>query len=525
MKNSSRGRGGRGRGRFDQKPQRLGGQGKFVDDVVYGRCTIASEYEAQRFFKGAGEYGDDLGLLYILTDPAKKGKEAIQSAFRIGCNHTNVKLLNESVIPFLALLGKEELSKGSSKSCTEECYQTIYKIPGVLNELRCALRDGNIADTSAVAWFIASVARADPEARNNPLISEIADILAGHDSRAVRDLVTILFPCKQKQEMPSASKGMGAAEVGSLEELQALEPQHDNDDPFDYRNIQIMPTADEINSSFSSVSLSSAQASCRSLEGGSGDASGKTAMILDRQFRLLRADMILPLVEELGAEFKLPALKQRRIFSSPKLSTVSMEGNNSSIVMSVQMPTALRGRVSKMKTKECSVFFEEAGRRILSKDSMLVFVDNSKGNVRAHCVGLVTRRDPKQFSERAATGVLLVGVTFQHDDIVSMLSLLGAPDRKSVSQWVFQASSSYFSYSPVLSRLQEMSGFPFEDEIVHGKLPLEVSGKELLDITDEDKYVLLAIPSEIRAKLSRDPSQLFAAEYAMTHRLTVIQGW
>ena len=531
-------------------------------DVISGKVQIKSEYDSSRFFTAALTFGDDLDLLYNLTDPAKAGETCLKSAFRFGCyEDINIQTFNNNAMKFLAFLGKDELSKGSSKACSEQCYGIIYKIPGVLNTLKKFLEQGNIDDPTVLAWFIVSVTRSDAEARHHQTVNEIAEILAKHDSRAVQELITIMFPNKAQQSAAASGQGMG--KVQSLEDLQAFEPQHDNDFPFDYRSIKILPTAGEINSFATSAFGMQTTLSSLVEEGDIGE--GKVATILDRQFRLLRADMIMPLKEELGSELKLPVEQRRRFFASPRMLDVCMTEGSASVLVSVEMPPALRGRVAKMKPKERMQFFEEGGRRVLGKDSMLVFLADSgvTGKDRAlvpKFMGLVTRRDQKEFARQE--GCLCVGVTFQPEDLVTLLAFLEDansdsrqprhPSQACVAKCVFQASSSYFSYEPVLSCLQAMSDIPFDQELVFGQPPalLEHSTDDVATVNSlspmyddnsydgysSDGYFInnhsadnnfsddASIPSAIRDKLAQDPSQLAAAEYAIQHRLALIQG-
>lgn len=78
---------------------------------------------------------------------------------------------------------------------------------------------------------------------------------------------------------------------------------------------------------------------------------------------------------------------------------------------------------------------------------------------------------------------------------------------------MFQASSSYFSYEPVLRCLKSIVTVPFEDELVSGQAPA--------DLSEVSTY---ALSDAIREKLVSDTSQLHAVESALTKRLTLVQG-
>lgn len=174
-------------------------------------------------------------------------------------------------------------------------------------------------------------------------------------------------------------------------------------------------------------------------------------------------------------------------------------------------------------------FFDGVGRRVLGRDSMLAFLSDRE----VVCIGLVVRREKDELC--SYEGQLTIGVRFQANHLTKILAMLedprggssnSAPHHgrwkravgKPIATSVFQASSSYFAYEPVLRCLQGMVDFPFQDVIVNGQQPA--------DLTDVSSGLQShrCITAEARRKLEADASQLNAVETALRKQVTLVQG-
>jgi hypothetical protein len=84
----------------------------------------------------------------------------------------------------------------------------------------------------------------------------------------------------------------------------------------------------------------------RSVEkAGLDDASTKAlneAAMLDRQFRLLREDMLAPAKEELKEELKRPKSDRRKLFSNPSIDRIEIKPRPC-IMIHVEVTLALEG--------------------------------------------------------------------------------------------------------------------------------------------------------------------------------------
>jgi hypothetical protein len=241
----------------------------------------------------------------------------------------NEKSLNDGLIAFMAFLGRDSLNIGCVETSTMKCYQAIYKTPGFIASLLKYLEENKISDVLSMTWFIMKVCQFDHCVRDDENILQICTFLREHHRSSNADqLLTLVHPSLHADARPVK------AAITSLDELKALEPQHDNDFPTDYRRIHIVPTVDELNHmGTSSVPLLPAPSDFE-------DRSSVEAAMLDRQFRLLRQDMVSQIVEELHEDSKLPINKRYRLFTNPTLVGIESE-TKSFFHIQVQTPPML----------------------------------------------------------------------------------------------------------------------------------------------------------------------------------------
>jgi hypothetical protein len=463
---------------------------------------------------------DDLGTLCTLADESLEGVRILKNALSVVDDPLEV-------VRFLDFLGKDELNKGTAKRCVEKFYMAAFTTPGLLDQLHESLQNRRITGTnnySVLTWFLAAVVSIDSSAREKRSVLEIVDMLLRLDSgesNACSAISALLYSNFRPADAARGDVVFDPGSVQSLTHLQDLNPQHDNDHPLDFRRVEILPTVEEL----TSTALTSVGFPEPSDSMPVGVACGH---LLNRQFRLLREDMLAPMKEEMKTELELPPNKQRRVFGAPEIVDIVLEPR-ACLLVRVGIPLALRERLKGMKRNDLCNFFEESGRRVLGKESMVVFLqkNDSTGHV-VQAVGLVVRRDVKELAVH--DGYLTVGIAFSDSFLNEMLSTLqfqpnydkGQHDNNDkhkkpfkrgsrFASCLFQATSSYFSYAPVLMTLQTMSNIPFAEEIAMNSPPLPVNST-------------CRIPRRIEEKLASDRSQLNAVKSAMRQRMTLVQG-
>ncbi|KAG5175825.1 hypothetical protein JKP88DRAFT_142203, partial [Tribonema minus] len=202
-------------------------------------------------------------------------------------------------LPFISWLGTEQLSRGTCHHAQQTIIEGVWRIPGLANNLLQGLNTCSPAiDEHAVAWFLDRVVHAagEPgsEARSHEAMRAMARVLAEREDAAVRKLGESLLEATG-QALPASSPGQNTTAAAaavprygvgrSLEAARAAVAggRHDNDHA-DFRSVRVEPTVAEL--------------SCE--EPPYLPAPGE-APRLERQFRLLRHDLVASMREEIDA--------------------------------------------------------------------------------------------------------------------------------------------------------------------------------------------------------------------------------
>ena len=456
----------------------------YFDLALDKKVELSTEIDANRFFDSVLESSDCLNVVYSLGDQSRNGISALRRAYNLASISPNL----DKVMSFFAYLGQDILNRGSAKSCTEACYLVAFQTPGFIECILEAVKKDNIKDTSALAWFLLSVCMSNQSARSNTIIHEIVNLISTEKCLATSQLLTLLKP----DQIETSSN------IESLEQLKHYQ-KHDNDFPFDYRKISIIPTTSELNSlnktdlnqSYGYLQLHGQYLKDQS-------ASYNEANILDQQFRLLREDMIGKMIEELQNK------KQRR-FYRPKMISIELDPKPS-LLISLETPHAIRNRLKSMKPYERRRYLETIGKRILGRDSVLLFVKNG---VVAH-VAVIVRRDSSEIASDIDNLVVGISLPLQFDSLNEFITELSKPYSNKKDYYALQASSSIFTYEPVLKRLQNMVSVPFADQLAHNKHPTET--------------LPIDIPEDVLNNLNSDTSQLQAVKKTLQYDVSLIQG-
>eukprot|EP01041_Mallomonas_annulata_P000135 gene135-218_t len=505
----------------------------FYDSCLRKSLILRSEREANNFFRAIFAFDNKLDLVYNLSDNSLHGKEVLQTALSLCCS--NPSNINSTVIKFLDYIGDNILNIGSTKKCVSDLYLITYNTPKLLSIIEDLIPKGTLNDPLVISWFLVSICRSEANCRENPLVLRISKLLKAAGT-SVPQLDTLL-----------CSQNIDEGKLGevSLEYLRSMQPQHDNDFS-DYRKVSIVPTATEINSRVSVCGIAPTWRNFADSE------QENEASLLDRQFRLLREDMVAPMREEIQKELRVIKNDRKRMYDKPCAISV-MTNPNPCVLIRISMPFGIQKRIQKMRKYEKFNFFENAGHRILSRDSLVAFITNNE----VVNVGVIVRRSIKDefISEN---GYFCIGVSFFGDSLMKTLGVMGGQESYSgryyyhpMADFLFQATTSYFSYEPVLRCLQDMTEIPFAEEIVRGQnpLPIQTTGRGEEDniprpmmfrsfgfqrfsltrspLGTAGKIPVMEnfhLPDNIRLLLTNDPSQLRAVEMSLTQRVSLIQG-
>jgi hypothetical protein len=238
--------------------------------------------------------------------------------------------------------------------------------------------------------------------------------------------------------------------------------RHDNDFA-DFREIAILPTADEI----SSTEIPFILPSCAFLDPDTENV--RTAMYLDNQFRLLREDMLYEMREELQVALGVKKGRNSRGITVDGLTIHDIycgpEGKRCKWGLSFQCTDdlpQLKGHKDLAKREEY-LKDNQQGRKILRHQSLACLLVD--GQVLAFPT---IHRDETLLAK--AKPILVLQFAGKRSTENALLKLKAAKNLKLV-----QIDTAIFSYEPVLTALQQIKDLPLSRELLFWKKDSVVS--------------------------------------------------
>ena len=132
--------------------------------MIDGHTKITNMGTSLQFLEEAAKYPDTLDLVGKLSNPAKSGKAALLHAINIACADEHA--MNNGVIKVLEVLGLDVCNVGAAKISTQEIYVSIFQLPGFVGVLQEHIEKSRIKDVDVVAWFLVTVSKKIPNARD-----------------------------------------------------------------------------------------------------------------------------------------------------------------------------------------------------------------------------------------------------------------------------------------------------------------------------------------------------------------------
>lgn len=261
-------------------------------------------------------------------------------------------------------------------------------------------------------------------------------------------------PLGNEDEVKRLFSGMESRSYYSFSEL---EIKHDNDFPKDFRKIQIIPTSQELNNPEAHLIYTQ--------RGWRGNPEAYDAQILDRQFRLLRDDMLSPLFDEISA-IKKNSSRSNKYVNPVALTYLidekgfKMDGFlNISIAVPNNIKETLNKKISKSGNKEKSLvkLLNDDFSRVLKLQSVLLFFDSSNNVVALGTIFL--REEIMMAKEFLANNRFQIGIQASGDSLKYFLQYMqgGEYDRrfsKPFCEYAIQTNVGFFSHMPVLEVLK-----------------------------------------------------------------------
>ena len=432
----------------------------------------------------------------------------------------------QGLLPLLQRLGSDELRKPVYREPLSTILTTLWKMRFMLKTVYKMLAARHISkfdDLATLIWFFTTLALEHSEVREDPLAKRISDELS-RDGKAA-SLQTVMTG-------NTAAPQCAVSLAGVMDE-QAEAPggRHDNDS-VNFRNIRILPTRDEF--------------ACLDepyLPKFDTDYALTDAQLLDRQFRLLREDMIGPA----KADRNDPRKQQHDLFFNVRASRImdgapifkNVAGGHKVKVSGASDPCICFNftlpkwhRLNKMKKAEKEQYWERS-RRSLPKDGLVCLLrEDASGTWNPVRFGQIKRREVVELSGEFPE----IGVTFfSTKDMMETIQEF-AERQQTPPTRLLVVSSSLFAYDPVLKGLQSMAAVPFADEILRGQ-------RHELGSTDDfpERRVASTLTSRGASNLATDyrptiprlhqgkvdkldPSQQHALDVSLSNRVALIQG-
>eukprot|EP00775_Hariotina_reticulata_P004273 gene4273-4526_t len=459
------------------------------DKVMRDHTTsFVAASDGPKFMKAMVDCFDSepVDLLYRLTNPREQGVKRIKAA--LSCSD-DANFVRDLLLPFLSLLGRDELARGTCRLPMQQLLQTMYEVPGMFSCLvRILEADSNgsgvaLGDVTPLGWLALNTVMQVPGARSDAVMLQMMTALQSHGGGAASAAAQLknLLAASQPSAAGDDAAGANGVEAAAMQvDQQSEQPQrmvavedllqcaggrHDNDHQ-DFRDIRVMVTSQE--------------ALCRRLPflPRVSDsnlmmlASVPEAALLDRQFRLLREDFVGPL--------------------------------RPCVMVSIQLPPG--HRTARMTSKkERLEYWSSYGHGMLPNDALVCLASPGQPLVFA----TIVRRDAVELAEEQP----MIGLGFEPGpETEKVLSMMGCGPLPNTV--LVQVSTNFLSTRPVLQCLQGMATVPLAEELVHSQQPQHT--------TYLDHARLEQDLSELSSKL--DPSQYMALRQALTSRVALIQG-
>ncbi|KAG2495742.1 hypothetical protein HYH03_006339 [Edaphochlamys debaryana] len=496
---------------------------RFFDKVTKQHDAAWSpSKDGPRFLDAVLEYDDPIDLLYRLTHPSEAGAARLKSALMDAGSPGRIAT---HVVPLLRLLGSDQLSGSTCRAPLLQLLEALYRVPGLLGCVEAAVKASAVADPAPVGWWLLVLASQVEEVRRSADVLRLAELLQSHGGDATKvaqQLKVVLAGAAAAAEAAATAGGSTGSKTGAggvaLEDL-LLGPggRHDNDH-VDYRSITVLPTSEE--------ALCLRQPYLPRTAGGSdteaapaGAPSDPQAALLDRHYRLLREDFVLPLRQSLALMGfrKDPSSSSNAPAPGSNVTKAQLERNVYPLL--AVAGAALNPRPVVMRED----YWSQYGGTLPS-DALVAIARRPANTIDADTpftpllFGIITRRDPKEMAAVADAPMLGISFDRRTQGAEALLQELGRGAALAGEELVLvQVSSNYLSVRPVLSVLQAMPGVPLAEELVLGEHPQAVTYLPP-DAASEELERLEA------SGMRLDPSQAESLRQCLSQRVALVQG-
>ena len=509
-------------------------------------ATMRNTSEAVRFLEGMDTFESKADLLGKLEDKRDNGPRRIREVLSFV---NSVRDVQDLFIPLLNNLITDETARPMFVSLRNRVLAGIYFMPVFLDTLVQYKVAKELDQDSARTFcrFLVAVSEALIEARNSDSVKDLAkDLRERSDVDEARILCAVLLVDSNESKSGNANLTQQLKSKSAvLWVTDEIPPggRHDNDHR-NYRDIQVLPTADE---------LSCQAQSWLPLASGENNLIQDPAIrVLDKNFRLLREDAIRTMKTNIAEQGHF-LWKNARIFD---IDTTGSKKNGSFSFL-VQMDSRTGGdpnwdRSRALMHGSVVALCREGAPRLMGIISVREHTEKKKwlNHPGGPVIGVAFDSDVdfkdalKDVQGNCAHNAKLESLFEKKDEIAKQRP--HSPEAKRLNSQIVmccnqfdcydlvEASSSFFTYRPILKSLQAMSDLPFlsllrydragEDPCVPDYLPRILSMPQDKCFAGYQCDLDSWSSEELVSKTSLDFSQAEAIHHAFTNSVALLQG-
>ncbi|KAI6102496.1 P-loop containing nucleoside triphosphate hydrolase protein [Pisolithus croceorrhizus] len=485
----------------DQRTKQLH---KRFNDIIHGNVKLEQRSkDCHLFLQGLCEQGDPAKCANdIVANPP--GLPAVQQAMRSDLRPNFLNGLASDVLEFLlrAEMGGDVLNK---------VIVNIVDPPIFWNEFHRAFENGTLNERAqrvfakVLTYLLKMPNRETTAYRQLASRPSILDKIINSDQREVRSEGYLI-----KEILSTTS----AASTNTADPDLVPGGRHDNDFP-DFRNIAILPTADELTST-----KKPALRPASLLEDPDGKET-RVADYLDNTFRLLRDDMMHELKEDIDIALKKKQGRNRGlVIDGIKVVDIYTGPDSRRIHWGLKLQCGSDFPALKdVKEKDRKQFFldDHRGSRMLRHQSLACLI----GDGAIMSLGTI-HRDEDLLAKKPPI------IVFQIEGQISLSKAL-LHLKKAKQLRLIQIDCAVFAFEPVLKALQRMPVLPLSEEILFWEGGKQIASPPVVvtEITGPlSRYPSMDLKSLLQTpnSITLDDSQVFSLLTGLQQRLSLIQG-
>lgn len=470
---------------------------KYFELVVRGKRELNTSADGSRFLEALCDEADVSKRLEAII-AAPKGLNACAKAVRFSLDQS---FLIGASTDFLLYLSAPCLKQLASGHFLHHVLEAIVEPPSFWNALVDAHQNRQLTDraTQAFAWLLLEI------------LSSHAEGLP--DVRPVAQQVTddVSFLASPELEVRNLGHRIKHVLNTTSTDLTQAGGRHDNDFP-DFRDIKILPTADEFTSTERPFYRTADAVASTELD-------VRAAVHLDNQFRLLRENLL----GELRSDFQV--------------ATGQKKGSRKNFVIpGLQLEGVECGQISRRKACCLKLTCEKdipQMARLKTSTERNRYVKDNKNFIRHQSFGcLIADGHVLAFATVERDETLLARsppiIVLRIEDTEPFVKVLLAGKRSQDLSFV-QVDTAVFAYEPILKCLQKITELPLKEQIVDllpGSSMVEagVMPADILDRIQSDCQKDLRDVLNIRKSVKLDQPQADSLITGLTKRVSLIQG-